>query len=806
MAAAMLNDLRYALRTIAKHRISSIVILAVLAVGIGANTAIFGAVDAILLRPLPFSNPDRLAVVWETSPRSNVRIGPSGPNYLDFKRETATFDDMAALEGGSGTVTGFGEPKQVPGLRVTTNYLRVLGIAPWRGRDFASGEAWSDRVVIVSYGFWERTMGRAPDVIGRRLMLDDLPYTIIGVTPRTFWSPVPSELLAPWSDADLRARSRTAHDFGVIGRLKATATPAQAAAELSTLERRIARESPQLQGWGVTVVPLQALVGESLGAPMTVLIGAVGLVLLVACANIATLLLARAAEREHETAIRRALGATGHRLVRQFLSESLLLALIGGAAGLLVALWGVEILDRVLPATLPVTQGGAVSRPPIILDTATFAFATLTSAIAAMLFGLGPTVATAFPNVNDALKEGGRAVSASHTRVRSALIILEVSLAVLVITCAGLTVRSFWDLAHVDPGFGPDRLLALEMELPTDARYTSASDQRVFFSATLEKASAVPGVQRAALTTILPLDPTLARRQAFAIVNEPPPAPGDLPRTAARRSVSAGYFETMAIPLRDGRTLTAADRDGRPDVAVIDETFARSYFGGRIRAVGQHLRIGTREIEIVGIVGAVRQDGLDKDALPTLYLSMLQFPDPLMSLVVRTSGDPGAVVTAVKDAVYAVDRDQPVYRIRTMAQALADITSSQRLTMTLLTAFALAALVLASIGIYGLLAGAVTQRTHEIGIRMALGAAPRQIVRLVVGEGIAVTLVGVTVGLALALAGTRVLASILYRVDVRDPLTFAATIALVTLAAALASYLPARRATAVDPIVSLRRE
>jgi putative ABC transport system permease protein len=802
----MLFELRYAIRTMAKNRLITGVIVAVLAVGIGANTAIFSVVEAIMLRPLPFPDANRLTFVWETSPRSAIRTGPSGPNYMDFKEQTGVFEDMAALEPGSGTVTGLGEPQQVPALRVTTNYLRVLGIRPARGRDFTAGEAWRDRVIIISYGFWERTLGLEPNVLGRRLMVDELPYTIIGVMPRTFWSPVPSDLLVPWSDADLRARNRMGHDFGVIGRLKPAVTAERAAAELSAIGRRIARETPQLDGWAVAVVPLRSLVSENLGESAMVLLGAVSLVLLIACANIANLLLARAASRGRETAIRRALGANGRLLMRQFLAESLLLAVAGGAAGLLIALWGVDILNRVLPAVLPVTQGGVISRPPIILDPAAFAFAALISALVSVVFGLAPAFAASRPDVNDALKEGGRTFARSNTRLRSALIVAEVSLALVLVTCAALTVRSFWRLAHVDAGFLPDHLLALEMELPTDARYATASEQRTFFSSVLEKATSVPGVQRAALTTILPLDPTLARGQTFAIVNQPPPGPGEPPRVAARRSVSTGYFQTLAIPLRSGRTFTDADRDGQPYVAVVDDTFARRYFDRGVDLVGQRLRIGRTDVTIIGVVGAVKQDGLDRDALPTIYLSMLQVPAPLMSLVVRTAGDPATMVDAVKNAVYSVDRDQPVYRIRTMSQALSDVMAPQRLTLTLLSLFAAAALVLASIGIYGLIAHTVAQRTHEIGIRMALGAAPRGILRLLMGQALGVTLMGIAIGLVLAFAASRALASILYGVDVRDPVTFAGMAVVIGAIAALATYLPARRAMAIDPIVSLRSE
>jgi putative ABC transport system permease protein len=808
----MLSDVRYAVRMMNRNRWFTAVVIGVLALGVGANTAIFSVVESVILRPLPFPDPDRLAFVWETSPKSSTRIGPSGPNYLDFKEQSAPFDDMAALELGSGTVTGFGEPQQVPALRVSTNYLSVLGIRPTRGRDFQLGESWNDRLVIISYGFWERNLGLASDVIGRRLMVDDLPYVIIGVTPRTFWSPVPSELLVPWNASDLRwnpadqrARNRTDHDFGVIGRLKHGVSPEQAAGELTAIEHRIAQSAPQLQGWGVTVVPLQRLVAENLETSLLVLLGAVGLVLVIACANIANLLLARAVSRERETAIRRALGANRRHLMRQFLIESALLSAIGGAAGLLIALWGVDVLDRALPATLTVTDGGVVTRPPVAIDAVVFGFAVLVAMATTVAFGLAPAFAAARSDVHEALKEGARTTPHGHGRVRRLLIVTEIALALVLLVSAGLTIKSFSRLTQVDPGFVPDHLLALEMELPTDARYREGAEQRAFFSRVLEKAAVVPGVQSAAVTSILPLDATLAHGQGFGIVNRPPPAPGDPPMSAERRSVSASYFRTIGVPLRQGRIFTEGDRSGRPLVVIIDDTFARVYFS-LSDPIGQRLRLGRTDLEIVGVVGAVKQTGLDRQPEPTLYLSLLQVPEPRMSLVVRTAGDPASLITAVKAAIYAIDSDQPVYRIRTMDQALSELTSPQRLTLTLLTLFAVAALCLASIGIYGLVAYTVVQRTREVGIRIALGARPEEIVRLIVGEGLGPTAIGIGLGLVLSIAATSTLASILYGVNVHDPIVFVATAVALGFVAAIASYAPARRAAAIDPIISLRSE
>ena len=552
-------------------------------------------------------------------------------------------------------------------------------------------------------------------------------------------------------------------------------------------------------------MPLQHLVAENLESSLLVLFGAVGLVLLIACANIANLLLARAVTRQRETAIRRALGATRRQMTRQFLAESLLLGALGGVAGLLFTLLGIDVLDRVLPPTLTVTDGGVVTRPPVAMDAVVFGFAVLVTMATSIAFGLAPAFA-ARSDVHESLKEGARTTPYGHQPVRRLLIVTEIALALVLLVSATLTIRSFWSLQRVDPGFVPDHVLALEMELPTDARYREGAEQRAFFSRIVEKAATVAGVRSAAVTSILPLDATIAHGQTFEIVNRPPPAPGDPPRSAARRSVSANYFQTIGIPLRQGRTFTERDRDGRPYVVIIDEMFARAYFGGGADPLGQRLRIGRTELEIVGVVGAVKQTSLERQPEPTLYLSVLQVAEPRMSLVVRTVGDPASLARAVTAAIYAVDPEQPVYRIRTMDQALRELTSPQRLTLILLTLFAVAALCLASIGIYGLVAYTVEQRTREVGIRIALGARPEQIVRLLVGQGLGPTAVGIGLGLILSIAATRMLASILYGVNVHDPIVFVATATALGFVAAIASYAPARRATSIDPIVSLRSE
>ena len=802
----MLADLHYGLRALIKAPQFTLVALLVLALGIGANTAMFSVVNAILLRPLPLADPARLMVVWETNlTQGRGRVGPSGANFVDFKEQNTSFEGLAALEPGSGTVTGFGEPQQVPGIRVSTNYLSLLGARPLAGRDFLPAEGWQNRVAIVSHGFWQRTLGADPHAIGRRVTIDALPYTIVGILPSTFWSPVPSELLVPWSTADLRAQPRLDHRFGVIGRLKRDVTTDRANAELTAIEQRIAGEVPQLRGWSTTVVPLQRAVGEQIGDSLVVLLAAVGFVLLIACANLANLLLARAVVRQRETAIRRALGATRGRLIRQCLTESLLLSAIGGASGLLLAAWSVAALDRVLPASFAVSGGGTVLRPPVTIDVAVVSFTTLTALATSLVFGLIPAIVSTRGDAQDWLRDQARSTTGAHGRVRQLLIVAEVALALVLLVASGLTIKSFWRLLQVDPGFAPDRVLALEIELPTDGKYRDPVEQAAFFTRVIDRARELPGVRHAAVSEVLPLDSTVSRTEEFQIPSRPLIAGGArLP--ADRRSVSADYFSTMGIPLRRGRLFAEGDRRGRPWVVIVDETLARLYFSGGLDPIGQQLRIGATDLQIVGVVGAVKDAGLDKDPKPTIYLSHLQAPAARMDLVAQTAVDPASMVNALKSAVYAVDTDQPVYKIRTMRQAVSEVEASPRATLVLLAVFAAAAFLLAAIGIYGVVAYTVVQRTREIGIRLALGADSGRIVRTIVGHGLATAMTGAGVGLVLALAATRVLASLLFGVSPRDPFVLLTTMIVLTMVAIVASYVPARRAAAIDPAVSLRHD
>jgi len=805
----MLNDLRFAVRLLWKSPGFTFVAIVALALGIGANTAIFSLVNSVLLRPLPFRDSGRLAIFWETDPAQGFnRQGPSGPNYIDFRDQSKSFDDMALLEQGTGTVTGFGEPQQIPALRVTRSFLPTLGFTPILGRNFAPNEGWSQRVALISYGMWERYYGKDPAIAGKRVLLDDLPYTVIGVLPVNYWFPDPGEILVPWADSDLLERNRYGHNFGVIGHLKAGVSVKQANAELNAIEHRIGEKAVGLKDWATTVVLLNDVVSENVRSGFLLLLAAVALVLLIACANLANLMLARAAGRTRETAIRMALGAGRWRLARQFFAESAVLGAIGGVLGLLLALWGADLLDRIVPQTMALSGGaGMVARPPIHADALALLFTVAASFATGLIFGLAPAVAASKAKVNEALKEGGRGFSSSGNRLRNTFAISEVALALVLLIGTGLVMRSFWRMQRVNPGFTADHVLAMEMELPTDAKYRTRPEQAEFFRRMLENVRSLAMVRSAGIVNQLPLDTSDEPRAEFTIAGRAP-LPSGQGYLADYRSASPDYFRAMGIPLIKGRFFTEADKLDRPKVVIINETLARRYWPDGRNPIGERLQFGSQTLgpEIVGIVGDVKNSALNQQTEPAVYTSYLQIPEQKMSLVVRTEGDPAQMIRAVKAQVWAVDKDQPMYKIRTMDEVVGESQSSSRFTLALLGIFAAVAMGLAAIGIYGVISYAVMQRTREIGIRIALGAGKRDVLRLVVGQGTMLALTGVAIGLAGALALTRLMRSLLFGVSATDPTIFAGAALFLAGVALLASYIPARRAMRVDPTVSLRYE
>jgi putative ABC transport system permease protein len=807
----LLQDLRYGIRMLAKYRGFTAVAVLTLALGIGANAAIFSVVNTVLLQRLPVRAADRLVVIWiRNLAHGWSRVGPTGRDYLDWKEQNKSFEDLFLFEHGSGTITGVGEPEQVSGLRVTTNFGDFFGIKPVLGRTFRLDEAQGrHNLLILSYGYWQRRFGSDPRVAGRGITLNSELYTIIGVLPASFAAVFPADVVVPFDNDWLK---RVDSDLGVFGRPKPGITFEQASTEMSLIAQRIANQRPERKGWGVVLVPLEAARVEYIRPALLVLLGGVGFVLLIACVNVANLLLARAVTREREVAMRIALGAGRFRLIRQFLAESTLLALVGGGAGMVLALWGTDLLMRVVPSRIPVPNAAdAVLLPRVHMDGRVVLFTLLISLLTGIVFGLVPAFQGARCNVNESLKEGGRGFLAGREahRMRATLVIAEAALAFVLVIGAGLMIESFLHLMDANPGFNPKHLLTLRIKLPNDvkdSKYREPRQRAHTFQQFLGNIAALPGVRSAALTEIIPLSQDDMDMGGFAIKEAPPPAPGEY-SAADFRDVSPSFFGTMGIPLLQGRAFTDHDNADGPRVVIIDQTLARHFFPNQ-DPVGKHLQFSwaSPPREIVGVVGGVHDTGFDQQPRPTIYFSYLQAGDQTMSLVVRTDSQPAAILPSIKGAIRAVDKDQPVFNVKTMDEIISGVVSAQRLAFILLGIFAFLALALAAVGIYGVTSYSVSQRTHEIGIRMALGAREADVLRLVAGHGLTLGVVGVALGVAGALVLTRFLASMLYGIRPTDPLTYLGVCLLLIAVSTVASYIPARRAAKVDPMEALRYE
>jgi putative ABC transport system permease protein len=804
----LMKDLRYSLRTLGKMPGFTIVALLVLALGIGANTAIFSVVNSVVLRPLPYPNADRLALIWETDLKDGIkREGPSAPNFLDWKEQSQSFDEMSLLEVGTGTLTGDGEPEQVTGLRVTTNFLSMLGARTILGRGFTAAEGEGKArypVAVLTNGFWKRRFASDPHAIGRTFYMNSEPYTVIGVLSPDFWQSLPADLYVPWPIAQLRAKDRADHDFGVIARMKPGVTLAEAQVELSTIARRIDAQTPRLAGWDVSVVGMKQALFEYIRPALLLLLGAVGLLLLLACVNVASLLLARVTGRRRELAIRAALGARRGRLMVQILSESLLLSLMGGALGIFFAVWGVDLLGAAIPGTLPMVDAGTeVLRPAISVDARALVFALLISIGAALIFGLIPALRASTADVNDALKAGGRTSSSSvGTHVWSLLVAGEIALASMLLIGAGLAMKSFVNLQRVDPGIRPDHVLTFRMRLPTDNLYKNDREQADFYRRLLDKVEQIPGIQSAGLTDVLPLGQQ-NDREYFTIENHPLPAGQTL--AADFRRISPRYLSTMGIALLNGRLLSGRDVREAPPVILIDETLARQYFPNE-NPIGRRMKLWGEFREVVGIVNQVHHYGLDKQPEPTIYAPFEQIPDKAMALAVRTTMDTQAVVRAVKQAVLSVDPGQPVFQIRSMDEYLSLADTAPRISMLLLAVFASISMLLAALGIHGVVSYGVAQRTREFGLRMALGSTAGQLKSLVILNGLKTAVVGLVAGMAGAALLASALRALLYGVAPLDPEVMAGVAALLLTVVLIANYIPARRATRIDPMEALHHE
>jgi len=816
MMTTLWQDLRYAIRMLHKNPGFTVIAVVALALGIGANTAIFSVVNAVLLRPLPFADSEQLVMVWERRPRQNRESGPVAPaDFLDWQKQNQSFSAMAAYSGSAFNLTGAGaEPDQLTGQFVTNEFFQVLGAKAALGRTLLPGVdlPGGNRVAVLSHGLWQRRFSGDTSVIGRNITLDEESFTVVGVMPPEFQYPASETQLwtAPKGTAPEAglpgspdpATVRSLHYLNVIARLKPGVTHAAAQAEMETIAGRLEQQYPDANtGHTARVVGLhEQLVGDVRQA-LIVLLSAVGFVLLIACANVANLLLARGAGREREMSIRTALGAGRWRLVRQLLTESVLLAALGGVIGLLIALWGTDVLVAISPESFPRVQ-------EINLDGRVIGFTLLVSISTGVIFGLAPALQVSRLDLNSSLKDGGRgsAEGFGRRRLRSALIVAEVALTMILLVGAGLMIRSFDRLMRVDPGFRADNLLTMELSLP-QARYGEGEPQTAnFFREILGRIQTLPGVESVGATWILPLSGQGAG-SGFDIEGRDPATISE--RTNSAFSVvSPDYFHTMSIPIVKGREFGDRDTANAPGVSLVNENFARRYFpnedplGKRIKRRGDENQWTT----IVGVVGDVRQINLAAEPRSEMYFSYLQTPFPFMNVVVRTAADPATLATAVRKEVWAVNPNQPVANVSTVNELLATSTARTRFNTLLLSLFAMIALTLASVGIFGVMSYTVTQRTREIGVRMALGAQSSDVLRLIIRQGMILAAVGIVIGLAAALVITRVMTIVLYSISATDPATFVGIALLLAGVALIACYIPAKRATKVDPMVALRNE
>ena len=800
------QDFRYALRRLIKAPGFTIVAIITLALGIGANSAIFSVVNGVLLKPLPFPEPNRLVGVYHMS--EGHRVVMSGPNFTDIAKSATTLESAAAISTGRAILTGEGEPMRLPVAEVSASLFNVLRVRPEIGRTFNADENTPGRtaVVILSHALWQQRFGSDPGVIGKRIMFDGERKEVVGVMPAGFSYPSDRQAWMPLEyDGDFVVKQRASWYLEVVARLKPGVTAQQSAAEVETLGRQLARQYPDANGdVGMTTYPLlDAMVGDVRGS-VWVLAGAVGFVLLIACTNVANLLLSRAAARETELAVRAALGANRPRLVRQLLTESVLLSLVGAGFGLLLAVWGVDLLTRLKPAGVPRLENVRVDGVVILF---TMAIAIVTG----LLFGLLPAF-TATRGLSHALKDGGRgAVGSSRgQRIRGVLVAGELALAVMLLAGAGLLLRSFVKLQAVDPGFKTDRALTFDLTLP-DVRYREDDRRIAFFDQLLPRLRALPGVSGASAVMGLPMS-GMDFIISFEVKGRPPVPPSQQPSMQVRVA-TPDYFTAIGVPLKRGRLFSQADTDGSPRVVILTESAARQFFHGE-DPIGKTITLGWGRRgakaraggEVVGIVGDIKDAGLNEGNPPQIYLPFRQWPVTSMSVLLNASVPPLSLTDAVRNEVYAVDSSLPVSNVSTLDAIVAKSISQQRFYMLLLTIFASVALVLAGVGIFGVLSYAVSQRTREIGIRMALGARGSSVVGLIVRQAMILVGCGVAAGLGFGLLLSRTMTKMLFAVEPTDPATYLVVSGVLAAVALLASYLPARRATRVDPIVALRAE
>jgi putative ABC transport system permease protein len=805
----LLKDIRYGVRSLLKHPGFTAVVVATLALGIAANTTIFSSVDALLLHPFSFPNQERLLVLWEQNPAVGTVRGSVAPgNFTDWREHNQTCEQLVAIDQLSFDLSDGARPERFPGYGVTQGFFDALGVKAAQGRTFLLEESQPGReqVVVLKNSFWQERLGGDPKVVGQTITLNRKPFTVVGVMPPDFNYPYNAGVMwTPLVFDQEEQHDRQIHYLRIIGLLKPGATIGQAQAELHAVAKQAQEQFPETNsGRDVGVVTLtdDAVRGARTGVP--ILMGAVVFVLLIACANVANLLLVRAVARQRETAVRLALGASRARLVRQALTESAILGILGGTLGLFVSVWAIEALARGIPADYSKFIPGW-NRLGLNLNVLLFTFAV--SMLAGMVAGLAPIWHSSRTNLNEALKAGGRGDSGrgGHSRLRSTLVVSEVALSLVLLVGAGLMVRSFVAMQRADLGIKPENVLAMQISLPQQS-YEDKDKRRNFYQQLLSRVETMPGVMKAGMVNIVPFSSSYTSRN-FHIAGQPPSAKGEEPYVEIR-AATPGYFDAIGTSLRGGRLFTAQDDAHAGRVILVNEEFARRFLPGQ-QAIGQRLELDgePKEIpEIIGVVADVKNDDLDEAPDPAAYLPYSQNPYLTMSLIIRGTQDPTRMVSGVRSEVHALDAALPVSNIKTISQMIYERVSPKRLMTYILAVFALCALLLASVGIYGVMSYAVSQRTQEIGIRMALGARTADVLKLVVSNGMKLTLIGVLIGLAGAFALTRFLENLLFHVTPTDKVTFVAVATTLIVVALVASYVPARRATKVDPLVALRDE
>lgn len=804
MMADLGQDLRYAVRMLRKNPSFTFVAVLTLALGIGATTAIFSVVNAVLLRPLPYPDADRLVQVWQTNPLAN-RWGEwvSYPDFVDWREQNTVFEEIGAYRSWRFNITGSGQPEAIAGTYVSASLLSALGATPLLGRSFLEEEDQpaADRVVILSHRLWQRLFASDPSLLGREIFIDRQSHIVVGVMRADFMFPssLEPELWIPHGPP-WELKNRGSHNSRVVALLRRGVTLDQAQANMDSIALSLAEQNPGNREMGIKVMGLQTTMTKDARPALLILAGAIGLVLLIACTNVANLLLARSAGRRREIAIRQAIGASRSRLVRQLLTESILLGLLGGGVGLLLAFWGVRSLIKLSPNIPRLDQTS--------IDLRVLSATLLLSLVTAVLFGILPALRITRSELNEALKPGGKITSwRDGARIRNSLVIAETALALMLLVGAGLLIRSFLHVQKVDPGFDPDHCLSATVMLP-QTRYPESRQQSMFFKGLVDRIGALPGVDAVGGSTNLPFR---SNDSGPFLVEGAQEVPSYQPGTFVEHpKITPDYFRATGIRLLRGRSFTWADDETSPEVAIVNEGMARHYWPDE-DPIGKRVSIddrGGRPVwrQIVGIVNDVKHDGLEKEIRPHVFVPMLQFPQPFLILAVRVRGVPEAFAVSIRDEVAAMDRDQPVFAIQTMERLMADSVATRRFQMTLLSIFAAAALVLATVGIYGVMAYVVAQRTPEIGVRIALGATTSDILRLVIGHGMTLTLAGLLIGLIGAFALTRVISGLLFQVGALDLTTFAAVAFVMGAVGLVACSRPASRASKVDPMTALRSE